>query len=373
MTTQNQPFYIKLSMILLMLALLCVLIIVAQDIIVPLCFAILLSVLLLPVVNFLERIKMGKVPSIIIALFVSLAFISAVLYFISTQVINFMDDIPTLKKQLSLHYNTIQAWVRQQFNITVREQDNLVTDATEQLKNSGSGYIGQTFFSVTKILMVLLLLPVYAFLILYYKDMLKKFIIDVFSDKHESKVRDVLNESRTIVQSYMVGLLIEMAIVSAINITGFLIIGIKYAFFLGVLAAIFNLIPYIGMLIATVFCMIITLTTTQQISDVLWVAVILIVVQFIDNNIIMPKVVSGKVKVNALMSILGVLTGGALAGISGMFLSLPGIALLKVIFERVDELKPWGMLLGDEITGTHQNKYVKKIMQSRQHRPIAKK
>ena len=146
----------------------------------------------------------------------------------------------------------------------------------------------------------------------------------------------------------MVGLLLEMAIVTILNTAGFLIVGVQYAVFLGLLAAVLNLIPYIGMLIAAVLCMAVTLTTSENMSDIIWVGVILIVVQFFDNNFIMPYVVSSKVRVNALVSIIGVLIGGALAGLSGMFLSIPALAILKSIFERVDDLKPWGELLGDE-------------------------
>ena len=146
----------------------------------------------------------------------------------------------------------------------------------------------------------------------------------------------------------MVGLLLEMAIVTILNTTGFLVIGIQYAVFLAVLAAVLNLIPYVGMLVAAVICMAVTLTTSDNVSDIIWVGVILIGVQFIDNNFIMPYIVSSKVRINALVSIIGVLVGGALAGIPGMFLSIPGIAILKSIFDRVDGLKPWGELLGDE-------------------------
>ena len=146
----------------------------------------------------------------------------------------------------------------------------------------------------------------------------------------------------------MMGLIIEMVIVATINAAGFFILGIQDAIFLAVLAAILNIIPYIGMLIASVFCMLIILSKSNNISDIIGVVVILVLVQFIDNNIIMPKVVSSKVKINTLISILGVLIGGALAGISGMFLSIPTIAILKVIFYRVENLKPWGILLGDE-------------------------
>jgi predicted PurR-regulated permease PerM len=62
----------------------------------------------------------------------------------------------------------------------------------------------------------------------------------------------------------------------------------------------------------------------------------------------MPYIVSSKVRINALVTIVGVLIGGALAGISGMFISIPGIAIMKAVFDRVDGLKPWGELLGDE-------------------------
>jgi predicted PurR-regulated permease PerM len=59
------------------------------------------------------------------------------------------------------------------------------------------------------------------------------------------------------------------------------------------------------------------------------------------------------VKINALISIIAVLLGGAVWGISGMFLSIPFIGILKIIFDRIDELKPWGKLLGDEIPTRH--------------------
>jgi len=119
------------------------------------------------------------------------------------------------------------------------------------------------------------------------------------------------------------GFLVEMAIVAIINSLGFILFGIKYAIFLGLLAALLNLIPYIAMLIASVFCALAALGNSNNISDVIAVVVILTVVQFFDNNLIMPKVVSSKVKINALITILGVLAGRLVAGVSGMFLSIP--------------------------------------------------
>jgi predicted PurR-regulated permease PerM len=139
-----------------------------------------------------------------------------------------------------------------------------------------------------------------------------------------------------------------MGIVTVLNAIGFFIIGIQYAIFLAVLAAVLNLIPYIGMLIASVICIAVTLTTSDSASAIIWTGAILVIVQFIDNNFIMPYVVGSKVRINALVSIVGVLIGGLLAGISGMFLSIPVMAIMKAVFDRVDNLKPWGLLLGDE-------------------------
>ena len=164
--------------------------------------------------------------------------------------------------------------------------------------------------------------------------MIYTFFIRFFGSNHTEKVKEVLLELRFIVQGYMIGLLVEMAIVAIINSLGFVLFGIKYAIFLGLLAALLNLIPYIGMLITSVFCALVTLSNLNQISDVVAVVVILTVVQFFDNNVIMPKVVSSKVKINALITILGVLAGGLIAGVSGMFLSIPTIAILKIVFDR---------------------------------------
>jgi predicted PurR-regulated permease PerM len=358
--TYPVPFYKKLAYTLISLTLICLMIYLGNDIIAPFAFAVLLSILLLPITNFLERLKMPKVIASLVAIFSAIIFISGIVYFLSWQVSGFVQDIPSIKSHLSNHFHTVQKWVYQQFNFTVREQTKFINNATDKMKNSGTGALGQTFLSVTQLIMVLVLVPVYTFLILYYRNMIRKFLIALFKDEHEPRVKEVLTESRSIVQGYMMGLIIEMVIVASINAMGFFIAGIQYAIFLGVLSAILNMIPYIGMLIAAIICMLITLTTSTHFSDIIWVAIVLTLVQFIDNNIIMPKVVSSKVKVNAMISILGVLIGAALAGISGMFLSIPAIAILKVIFDRVEGLEPWGILLGDE-TEVKKNKIYRKL------------
>lgn len=365
------PFLSKFSLVLFCLIAIFYIIYIGQDILVPIAFAILLALLLLPLNNFLEK-RIGRVPAIILSLALAILTISIVIYFLSVQISGFVDDFPTLKKQVNTHIRTLQKWVFDQFHITRGEQTKYINDATAEFSDNKSSFIGATFLSITESLIFLVLLPIYTFLMLYYRDMIRKFLISVFSDKHRSDVEDVISESRHIVHGYMTGLMIEMAIVAGINVGGFFLIGIRYAFFLGVLAAILNLIPYIGMLIATIFCMLVTASSSNNLSDVLLVFIVLLIVQFIDNNIIMPKVVSSKVKINALMTILGVLVGGTMCGLPGMFLSIPVIAIFKSIFDRVPELKPWGEILGDEITYTRRGKLMRKMVEARKRKKMRK-
>lgn len=356
---KKSPFLITLSLVLFCLLAIGFLIWIGQDIIIPIAFSVLLAILLLPLNNFFEK-KITRVWAISLSLLISLTLLSGLIYFFTYKIAGFVDDLPTIKRQLNHHLRTVQNWGYSQFHLTRKEQKQYIEQATTQIQGKdGTGFIGQTLISITNSIIFLVLLPIYTFLILYYRNMICNFLVRIFSDHHRTHVEEVIKESKLIVQSYMTGLLIEMGIITLINYAGFLIIGIQYAFFLALLSAVLNMIPYIGMIIASIFCMLVTLTTTNNLTDIVLVLVVLTIVQFFDNNIIMPRVVSSKVKINALITIFGVLVGGAIAGISGMFLSIPALAIIKTIFDRIETLKPWGEVLGDNITSTKKGKLVK--------------
>jgi predicted PurR-regulated permease PerM len=353
---EQSPFYLKLSLTLVSLTIISLALIYGKSIILPLMFAILLAMLLLPVTNFLISKKVYKVLSILIPLVVSLIVIGAVIYFLSRQIMNFLDDIPTLKERVSELSKSLQQWLTSNVNISVPKQNQYLKDTVEDIKEQGPKIVGITFLSLTEAFAYLFLLPIFTFLILYYRATIKTFFIGVFKNDSEDQVHEILSESGTIAQQYITGLLIETTIVFTLNTIGFLILGIKYAIFLALLAALLNLIPYVGMLVANIICMIVTLISAENVSDVLWVGIILAVVQFIDNNFGMPLIVGNKVRINALVTIVGVLIGGTLCGVPGMFLAIPGLAVLKVVFDKVPDLKPWGLLLGDEIENKEEKK-----------------
>ncbi len=359
--TNNSPYYVKLAFKFLVIFFICYFIHVSKTILIPFSFAVLLAVLLLPIVNFLEKKNFSRALSIAIALLITVFCMAALIYFLSTQIARFVDDIPAIKKNLSDHFVIFQGWIKEKMHISFQEQNEYINQQANKLKESGTGYLSTTFFSITESVILLIILPIYTFLILYYRDLIRRFLFMVFRREHGEKIANVIRSSKMMIHNYILGVLIEMGIVAACNTIGLMILGIKYALFFGVLAAVLNIIPYIGMFTATLFTVLITLSTSTHSSDILWVIIIMYGIHIIDVNILMPRIVGSKVRINALISILGVVTGGALAGLSGLFLSVPASAMFKIICDQTDDLKPWGMVLGDDTTSYGKGKLYQRI------------
>ncbi len=347
------PFYVRFAHILFIIIALIALCYAGQGILSPLLLSLLFAILLRPVAAFLnERLKIPNVLACLIAVLVFVVFFAALFYFISYQVAYMAEDWDKIKSNLYHHYANLQDYVQDTFQLSKHEQDKMVSKATSGSMDTGKSLVSSTLLSFTDSLMNLILIPIYMFLILLYRTHFLKFLCKLFAPEHHPKLEDILKTIKTSVQSYILGLLFELAIVSILTALGLMIIGVKYALLLGVITGLLNLIPYIGILIAGVLTVVASLTGSSDLNVLIGILVVNIVVQFIDNNILVPIVVSSKVEINSIASIVGIIIGGAIAGISGMFLAIPVMAILKVIFDRIESLEPWGYLVGDDLPKT---------------------
>jgi predicted PurR-regulated permease PerM len=192
-----------------------------------------------------------------------------------------------------------------------------------------------------------ILVPLYCFFMLYYRDFFREFFFKAFASTPQRKVNEVLNKIYEVVQSYLVGLITVMGIVAILNTGGLMLMGIEYAWFFGSLASLLMLLPYIGIAIGSILPALFTLA----VKDNAWYAVGVIawfqVVQFLEGNIITPNIVGSKVSINPLMAIVGILIGGMLFGLAGLILALPFIATLKVIFDAIPSMEAFGFLIGE--------------------------
>lgn len=345
---KSQPFYFKATMILFGLILTFFSLKMLDDILIPVAFACLIAILLNPLNNRLER-KLPRALSVFCTLFIAITFTGIIFYFLSTQIASFAESIPALKAKSQAIITDLQYWIKHNFGIALNKQGEMLKTALD----GGPAYLGKTLNTIFGITSVLVLIPIYVYFLLFYKPLILNFLFEVFSEENSLRIAEILSETKTSVQSYVIGLLLETLIVSVMNSVALLALGVRSAILIGVIGGILNMIPYLGGLVAIALPVLMATITNDGFSTQLAIIGCYLVIQFIDNNILMTRIVSSKVQINALISIIIVLMGGALWGLPGMFLSIPFVAILKIIFDRVDGLKPWGQLLGDKVPQVH--------------------
>ncbi|QQL50177.1 AI-2E family transporter [Mucilaginibacter ginkgonis] len=346
---KDRPFYFRSTITLLGIILFIYVLSVLTDILLPIAFASFLAVLLNPFCNWLQKHKVPRTLSITLGLLLVALVVAGLLYFLSTQIMQFGDTLPVMKEKLLAIVEQMKEWATLKFGIAESKENQMIKDGL----NKSQAMLGKTLHGVLSLFAIVVLIPVYIFFMLLYKTLLLNFLYEVFAEENSKQVSEVLVETKNAIQSYIVGLMLETLIVAVLNTGALLILGVKYAILLGCIGALLNLIPYLGGIIAIALPVLISLVTKDGFGTPLAVIIAYMVIQFIDNHVFVPKIVSSKVQINALMSIVVVLLGNQLWGVPGMFLSIPFVAILKIVFDRVEGLKPWGKLLGDNIPTRH--------------------
>ncbi|MBE7177712.1 MAG: AI-2E family transporter [Mucilaginibacter polytrichastri] len=368
--TTALPFYARLAFVLVSIICIGYLSLIGKEILSPLIFGFLFAILLFPLAGFLEyKLRFPRSVAALVSVILFTIGILLVLYLIGTQISTLAGDFPLLKKQVADSIADLQIWLQETFNLNATKQMNYVHQATEKALSASGAVIGQTVLSLSSMMLFLVFLFIYTFFLIFHRRLLMKFLVSVFDEAHSTTVQEIATHIQYIIKKYIVGLFFQMLIVAALACIVLSILGVKYGILLGVIIGVFNIIPYVGIFSALFLSCLITFATAGA-SKALIVAVAIFCVHLVDSNYIMPTIVGSKVKINALITVLGVFLGEMLWGISGMFLSIPVIAIMKIVFDRVESLKPWGLLLGDEEHNEKRKK--KKVLQDEQPVPKVK-
>lgn len=320
----------------------------AKSIMAPIVIGIFTAFLLLPACRWLEKRSVPPTLAALTSIMVTGIFIALLLWFMSYQFMSFSEELPLMKEKLNEKFMALQSMVTNHFGIS--KQDQLQWLEKQILSAiTSSGQFAADFFSATgNFIAAATLVPIYAFFFIYYRKKFKNFIKMVTPATKHEKAMAILETTSTVSFRYLMGLSIDIAILSILNSIGFLLLGINHAIFLGIVAGLLNVIPYVGVIIGGIIPVLIALIT----KDSIWFAVgafgVCVVVQFLDNNFITPKVIGSAVSVNPLASTIALLVGALAWGLLGMMLSIPLTGVLKVVCDRVDSLKPFGYLLGEQ-------------------------
>lgn len=330
----------------------------ARFILVPLVFALLLSMLLYPACDFLER-KLPRILSISITLLVVVLLISGIFYFFGTQFYHLFENIRGFEENILTSFNRfIHILESKIFSNKIEIQKFFESESMGFL---GSGkFIESTIITSTNFISSLILTFVYTFLFLLYRTSFKKLILYHFHESKTSFASDLLKKIRKVAQNYFFGLAVIIVLLGTLNGLGLWLIGLDYPFLFGYFAAVLAIIPYIGTFIGGFLPVLYALVNHDNIWTALLVLAWYTLIQTIEGNFLTPKIVGSKVSLNPLIAILALITGGIIWGIAGVILFIPLMAILKVIFDNVDSLKPYGLLFGSDFSKKGFKKLKKK-------------
>ncbi len=318
-----------------------------RDIILVMMFSGLLAFLLLPMVRGMER----WLPRWVAALLGTVVIVLVVLgifFFLGWQVSRFSKDLPMLQEKFSIRGIQFLDWVENNTNMDRRDQITWFNEHVSDLANWG-GKAALTLFSGTgSVLASVLPIPIFVFLLLLLRDRFRTFLHLLGQGRDTAPLSVMVNISK-LSRRYVRGMLTVMVIFGVLASTGFLLLGLKYAILLGFILAFLNLIPYIGALVGALLPMFVALVTKDSMLYALGALAVCLVVQFLDNNFITPKVVGSSVSINPLVSLVALLGFGSLWGVAGMLLAIPVTGMLKVICDSIPALNAWGYLLGEDV------------------------
>ncbi len=353
--SNNTSYSTRLSGSLISLALLIAAAYLLQDLLILLSFALVLALLLLPASKWMESKGLPRALAIFVAIVLTFALISSLLFVAGLQIMEFSSELPLFAKKTEKWVSSLQSFISSNFNISRRKQMlELSNELMALLKNSGV-IISTTFSTALHVITALILVPVFTFFFLFYRDFFEQFLQKLFPKTEGQVLTKVMEKTGSVVQGYLVGLLVVMLIVGVLNSIGFWWIGVEYQVFFGFLTGVLLLIPYIGIWMGAllpILLSLITLSPSHALAVVAWVAA----AQFIEANFITPLVVGSKVSMNPMVAMLALLCGELLWGIPGLILALPLTAVMKVIFDSIPSLEPYGFLLGEAPERTKETK-----------------
>lgn len=315
---------------------------------VPLSFALLISFILYPVCCWLERRKLSRAAAIVISLSVLMLLSLALVYLLLTQLLSFMVEWPRLQSQLMDSFGALSIYITEQFGINQLDQKQWLTDF---LNNSGGDAIQliQRTVSASAVSLVLaVLIPIYAYLILYYRHRLVDALYYLFPEEGRENLREIIRQSIGSYYNFIKGMAVVYLIVGALNSLGLFLLGIPHALLFGYITSVLTIIPYIGIMIGALLPISVAWVTYQSALYPLGVVIVFSVVQYLEANVIFPWAVSDRLKINTLVTIVVIIGGGIIWGAAGMILFIPFLGILKLIADRSQRMKFWSVLLGTD-------------------------
>lgn len=343
------PVWQKAAYGLFFLSILVYAVIIGKPLFEPMVFSILLTLILSPLVRSFEGVFKRSIPAIAVTLIIVVFPFLFLFGLFSWYSVEIFSELPSINKELDQAIREGLSWFEKQTGMTIVDDEAWLKENVSKITAGVFDFLGEGVSSTTASIASFFLTLVYTALLLYYRKTYHRFAVMQFPGPRQGSIRETIKRMQTMLQRYCYGMLSVIGILAVLNTLGLWVIGINYAPFWGCLAAFLAIIPYIGTTLGGFLPFVFALATTGTYWQPIAVVAYYLVLQQIEGNLITPNIVGGRISVNPLVVIFGMVVGGLIWGISGLIITLPIIALIRVICEEVDVLKPVAVLLSSSI------------------------
>jgi len=323
--------------------------IVAKSLIQPLLFSLFFSILLSPLCGWMERYKVPRYLSVPIAITGGVLVLFGIGFFFYSQLTDFAGDTDIFRERFEEIAGNLQTFLQSWFGIEQIIDFEMLLDSAQEFIRENTATLTSGLAGAASAVTSILLVPVFMFFMLLYRDFLKQFFMRMFgnSDETESETtKQIIDNVKIVVQGYLTGIIAVIFILAILNSTMLLVIGVEHAVFFGTFAAMLNVIPFVGPLFGAILPVLYSLFTMDSFLIPVIIMACFYVIQLMEGNIFTPIIVGNKVSINAFFALILLFVGAQIWGIIGMILIIPMGAILKVIFDEVDSLKPIGFVMG---------------------------
>jgi predicted PurR-regulated permease PerM len=317
-----------------------------------------LAMLFLPFCNWMEKNKIPKGIAVFLCLLTLLLFASSIVAILSWKISEVMNDIALLKDKTIETGAYIQKYIFNHFNISIEEQFKILKEE----KPSYSSMVQILLSSLATLLTNLILVTAYFLFLLYYRSHIKQFILKLTAESQQKEMEQIIHKIANISQQYLVGLSKMIICLWIMYYIGFSFIGLENAFFFAILCGFLEIVPFVGNITGTTLTVLIA--PMHGGSPILLGGIVITygIVQFIQGWLLEPLMLGPQVKINPLFTIVALVLGELVWGIPGIILAIPLTAMLKIICDHIESLKPYGFLIGEiELKKTTNFSFFQKI------------
>lgn len=315
----------------------------AKVLLMPLCIAGILATSFLPFCNWMERHKVPKWMAALICLLVLLLIILGFVATIGLKLADLLDDVTLMKQKIIDGVIKTQNYLFKHLGITVAKQTEIFTNE----QPSYTGIMQIIANSLFYIFSNLILIFIYVAFLLFYRLHIKKFMLQLASTSQRDDVEKIINISAKVSHQYLIGLAKMIVCLWVMYGIGFNIIGVKNAIFFAVLCGLLEIVPYVGNITGTLLTVFVAAIHGASLSLIGGILIVYSSVQLIQGWLLEPLILGPQVKINPLFTIIALIVGELIWGIPGIILAIPVTAILKIIFDHIEPLKPYGFLIGE--------------------------